>query len=383
MNIDLLFLIVKYGLLASFLFSTFYLQPLILKDESSQIERKKNYLVFVLNFILLLFLGQLLFVIFQFNQNIILTLFSIISALPIIYFYIFNNKNNLQKLQIFILSIIQFIILYVLKTEILIQKIKLSTTIEWLMIFLFALVIFLFNLLLFFIINKLSKNQSLLKIIRFLSITSSIALGFHLSEDILGPFPSSNLISNYTIIGLFIITVFYFVIEPVKNVTKNKKTVFIIQHILFTFIFSFGLFLVTSSLRIEKKKIHYHKINGLAWATSIHEAKAIAKEKQSIILVDFWATWCISCKRMEMELFHSEKFKNLVKKYNITLARIDMTEPNLEKKELAQKYQVRGLPTITIINSKGDLLEKQVGYSGFQSMIYSFERIFYQYTKKD
>lgn len=73
-----------------------------------------------------------------------------------------------------------------------------------------------------------------------------------------------------------------------------------------------------------------------------------------IVLVDFYADWCGPCKMLAPEL---EKLAEELKDNKVVkIAKIDTTT----NMDLAQKYNIRGIPNVIIFN-KGVILEQLVG----------------------
>ena len=70
------------------------------------------------------------------------------------------------------------------------------------------------------------------------------------------------------------------------------------------------------------------------------------------VIVDFWAPWCVPCRMIAPTL---EKFTN-EHKDKMLVAKVN-TDENVE---WAEKYNVRGIPTILFIY-KGEVLHQQVG----------------------
>ena len=70
------------------------------------------------------------------------------------------------------------------------------------------------------------------------------------------------------------------------------------------------------------------------------------------VLVDLWATWCVPCKMIGKVLEQVED------KY---IGKVKFVKLNAdEEQEIAQKYQIRALPTIMVFRD-GEIVEKVVG----------------------
>ena len=100
-----------------------------------------------------------------------------------------------------------------------------------------------------------------------------------------------------------------------------------------------------------------------SWGTDYDAALAKSKKSGKPILVDFTGSdWCVWCIRLHDEVFAHKEFKEWAAK-NVELLMLDFPqEKPLPKAEaernnaLAQKYNVRGFPTILLIDAEGKVL---------------------------
>ncbi|MFU8847383.1 MAG: thioredoxin family protein [Opitutales bacterium] len=105
-----------------------------------------------------------------------------------------------------------------------------------------------------------------------------------------------------------------------------------------------------------------------AWMTDLEAAKAIAKAENKPMLVDFTGSdWCMWCIRLDEEVFSKQAFKDFAKE-NLILVEIDFPRKKTQSDELkeknqalAQKYGIRGFPTILILDAEGKVIER-TGY---------------------
>ena len=105
------------------------------------------------------------------------------------------------------------------------------------------------------------------------------------------------------------------------------------------------------------------------WIEDFEAAKKQAAEEDKLLLVDFSGSdWCGWCKRLDREVFAKPEFMKGVKK-DFVLVMID--SPNdkslLSEKaakqnpELQRKYKISGYPTVLIMDTEGEVLDK-TGY---------------------
>ncbi len=108
--------------------------------------------------------------------------------------------------------------------------------------------------------------------------------------------------------------------------------------------------------------------SGSVWMTDMDAAMKLAEKTGKPILADFSGSdWCGWCVKLDQEVFAKKIFKDFAKK-NLILVLIDFprSKPITEKlkkqnKALAAKYNIRGYPTVLLLDSKGKVIVK-TGY---------------------
>ena len=106
------------------------------------------------------------------------------------------------------------------------------------------------------------------------------------------------------------------------------------------------------------------------WETDFAKASEAAKKDSKYMLLDFSGSdWCGWCMKLDKEVFKTADFKDYAKQ-NLVLVLLDFphTKPQSKKikdqnKELAQKYEIKGYPTVIILSPDGEL----VGQTGYKS----------------
>jgi thiol-disulfide isomerase/thioredoxin len=105
------------------------------------------------------------------------------------------------------------------------------------------------------------------------------------------------------------------------------------------------------------------------WFTDHKKAVELSKKTGRPILFDFTGSdWCPPCKALEKNVFQSAEFK----KYSdekLILLKLDFprrAEQSQTEKEqnraLAGKYEIKGFPTVLLLDPAGKLLGSKVGY---------------------
>ncbi|HSD64962.1 MAG TPA: cytochrome c biogenesis protein CcdA [Ignavibacteriaceae bacterium] len=121
---------------------------------------------------------------------------------------------------------------------------------------------------------------------------------------------------------------------------------------IFKVVFSIVLLVVAVYWLIpsEKQSIEWHPYN---------EAAVTNTSKATII--DFYADWCIPCKELDAVTFSDPKVIEVSKKFNAYKA--DMTKSLSDQVEtLRNKYNIVGVPTVLVINSKGEEVKRITGF---------------------
>jgi thiol:disulfide interchange protein len=94
----------------------------------------------------------------------------------------------------------------------------------------------------------------------------------------------------------------------------------------------------------------------LTWKTNLDNALAQAKKEKKPLFVDIYATWCGPCRKMEQTTYTDEKVQSQLKKY--VLVKIDADQD----RETAKKFGTQYLPTLLVLNHKGQVVTSQAGY---------------------
>lgn len=83
-----------------------------------------------------------------------------------------------------------------------------------------------------------------------------------------------------------------------------------------------------------------------------------AEKEGKLVLVDYGAPWCPACVRLETEVFGTKAFKGATKK----LVKLALNSDMAINKDFGDKYKIKALPTLLIINSKGDELYRSLDF---------------------
>ena len=94
-----------------------------------------------------------------------------------------------------------------------------------------------------------------------------------------------------------------------------------------------------------------------------------AKREQKLVLLDFYADWCISCKEMEVNTFANPEVGNHLKQW--VLLQADVTANSPENQALLKRFGLYGPPAILIFNLNAQEQKDQrvIGYMAPQRFI--------------
>jgi thioredoxin:protein disulfide reductase len=100
-----------------------------------------------------------------------------------------------------------------------------------------------------------------------------------------------------------------------------------------------------------------HQVGDLSFAV-IHSPVELdaqlskAKEEKKLVLLDFYADWCISCKEMEVNTFANTQVTNELKQ--MVLLQADVTANSPENQALLKRFGLFGPPGILIFNQNSE-----------------------------
>lgn len=78
-----------------------------------------------------------------------------------------------------------------------------------------------------------------------------------------------------------------------------------------------------------------------------------ADKEEKLVLADMSAIWCPTCRRLDNEVFSDESVKQVIEK-NYVFSRIEYESK--EGEAFMKKYQVKGFPTLLVLDSQGNKL---------------------------
>ncbi|MGV0964133.1 MAG: protein-disulfide reductase DsbD [Polynucleobacter sp.] len=97
-------------------------------------------------------------------------------------------------------------------------------------------------------------------------------------------------------------------------------------------------------------------------SAQLEQFLAQAKEQKKLVLLDFYADWCISCKEMEVNTFANPEVNQELQKF--ALLQADVTKNSPENQALLKRFGLFGPPGILIFDLNSEELQDQrvIGY---------------------
>ena len=96
--------------------------------------------------------------------------------------------------------------------------------------------------------------------------------------------------------------------------------------------------------------------------SNLDELKNIINSSQKPVLIDFWASWCKTCKELESD-FNNEKIASNLAKFE--LIKVDLTNPNAQNTEIKKEFSVFSPPVLMFFENGKEL--KNLKISGYES----------------
>jgi protein disulfide-isomerase len=92
----------------------------------------------------------------------------------------------------------------------------------------------------------------------------------------------------------------------------------------------------------------------IAWQHDVQQAYQLAREQNKLVVLHFWAEWCMPCRRLDSFVFnHPQVAEALSKQVIAVKLNID------EHRELAMAYNIRSIPTDVLVNANGQVIARR------------------------
>jgi thiol:disulfide interchange protein DsbD len=129
---------------------------------------------------------------------------------------------------------------------------------------------------------------------------------------------------------------------------------------------SFGMMSGTAGVSAQGGLVDPHDLFvHLDNPAELDEQMARAKAAGKPVLLDYYATWCTDCRRMEKATFGNPEVQRIMQNELVAL-QVDVTDPNNEPTEAIKKrFKVFGPPAMLFFDSNGNM-RKDLNFYGFR-----------------
>ena len=149
-----------------------------------------------------------------------------------------------------------------------------------------------------------------------------------------------------------------------KQSLHHQKAVYLAP----TLTLGMGMFFGIQAITRDAKPTH-----SIQWIHSEKEAIEAARKSGKPIIADAWAEWCEACKKMDITTFAEADVIAEISEHWTPL-KFDLTEVNDENNGVQERYELPGLPTLTLMPPTGDLKSK-VAITGYASSTALLEQL--------
>jgi thiol:disulfide interchange protein DsbD len=112
------------------------------------------------------------------------------------------------------------------------------------------------------------------------------------------------------------------------------------------------------------------------WLTDSDEALKLSANSGKPLIMDFYADWCVQCKRLDQDVFSKPEFLRACD--DIILAKIDMTENKKRSPEelaaLKNQYNIYGVPKVIFFRSDGRI-DENLSFQSYLNLKQVLEKI--------
>jgi thiol:disulfide interchange protein DsbD len=99
---------------------------------------------------------------------------------------------------------------------------------------------------------------------------------------------------------------------------------------------------------------------GFRWIDSEPRGIARARAEQRPVLIDFTANWCAACKELAKDTFPAPEVREEADRF--VAIRVDSTAMDDQIRAIHERYGVRGLPTVLLLDSRGRERRRVTGF---------------------
>ncbi|MDY0233868.1 MAG: protein-disulfide reductase DsbD [Sulfurimonas sp.] len=112
-------------------------------------------------------------------------------------------------------------------------------------------------------------------------------------------------------------------------------------------------------VEVQTKELDYTIVKSISELDEL-----LAKHEGKKIMLDFYASWCVSCKELENVTFADARVKSKLSEF--VFIKADVTENSQEQKALSKKYGVFGPPALIFFDASSNVISSKtiIGFVG-------------------
>lgn len=128
---------------------------------------------------------------------------------------------------------------------------------------------------------------------------------------------------------------------------------------------------LTSALAAEPQGLVFERVSSAALDNRIKQANA----NNQMVMLDFYADWCISCKEMDAYTFSDPRVKQALNGF--VVLQVDVTDNTADDKVLMAKFDLIGPPAILFFGADNQekTANRVIGYQDADTFLKSLQRI--------
>ena len=118
-----------------------------------------------------------------------------------------------------------------------------------------------------------------------------------------------------------------------------------------------GIALVMLASYTNDKKVELSEVR--FYDGSYDELLRESKKQKKPIILEFWANWCIPCRKMQNETFANPEFASYINR-NFLVYKVNID--TFDGMDIADKYNIDAYPTLVLLDSKNKYINRYKGF---------------------